>query len=118
MGHDVNVLKDCIQIRSSEGDILCNHVGFLDSYDWKNGAGYMCGNCGASWRKKQEPSKPQLDPTSEDLKIARQAILEYRALYPEDPLFLVPERRGPSLAEMFARALAKARQEWIRTHRV
>lgn len=27
-------------------DMLCNHVGFLDRYDW----GIMCGNCGAAWK--------------------------------------------------------------------
>ncbi len=107
MGHDVDVLKDCVQVGYPDGILLCNHVGFLDRFDW----GFMCGNCGALWLSK-------IAPTSEDLKIARQAILEYRKLYPEDPLFTVPESRGPSLAEIFARALATAHQEWIRTHRV
>ena len=41
-------LANCDQVCSSDHGILCNHVGFLDRYDW----GYTCGNCGATFQFK------------------------------------------------------------------
>jgi hypothetical protein len=33
------------QVTYPDVRMLCNHVGFLDRYDW----GLTCGNCGAAW---------------------------------------------------------------------
>lgn len=38
-------IKTMRQVTKSDHGVLCNHVGFLDRYDW----GLTCGNCGAAW---------------------------------------------------------------------
>jgi len=41
--------KEMEQFHPSDPGIICNHVGFLDWYEW----GITCGNCGAAWRKRK-----------------------------------------------------------------
>jgi hypothetical protein len=42
--------------------------------------------------------------------VSENAILKYRKLYPEDPLFLVVECRGPSLKDLFSAAIRAERE--------
>jgi len=45
-----DVKDNCITVRGPDFEGMeCNHVGFLDRYDW----GYICGNCGSTFQFRQ-----------------------------------------------------------------
>ncbi len=47
----VEDLKNCTQtVEADCTQMSCNHVGFLDRYDW----GYICGNCGSAFVFKDQ----------------------------------------------------------------
>lgn len=45
MNSRVERIKSMKMVTEPDHGMLCNHVGFLDDYDW----GLTCGNCGAAW---------------------------------------------------------------------
>lgn len=43
-------LANCEQVGEPLDGMRCGHGSFLDRYEW----GYLCGNCGASWKFKEQ----------------------------------------------------------------